>query len=254
MRNNRPIPKLAALMQANRESPRSFTVENAKADEATIFIYDVIGYDFWSDGGVTAKDFADELTGITAKTVHLRINSPGGDVFEARAMVAAMARHPANFIAHVDGVAASAASTLAVCADECEMVKGSMMMIHNAWTFVMGDKNDCTDAAALLNKIDGSIAADYAKRSGKDQADIAALMDAETWFTAEEAVENGLADRVAEGKVKNATKWNLSAYEHAPMPPPDNDEQTDDSDLRAMLDRRLTLCERTQTQPSNSIT
>lgn len=230
-------------MQANRQRPRSFTVENAKSDEATIYIYDVIGYDFWSDGGVTAKDFASELDGITAKTVNLRINSPGGDVFEARAMVAAMDRHPANFVAYIDGVAASAAATIACCADECVMQAGSMLMIHNAWSLAMGNRHDFAAVVDLLAKMDGVIADDYAKRSGMPKADIAAMMDAETWFTPEEAVTAKLADRVAEAKVKNLAHWNLSAYSNAPAVE-NTDDEPDDSHIRAALERRLSLIER----------
>ncbi len=244
--------RLIQLIQANSKQPRSFKVENATGEEATIFIYDVIGYDYWSDGGITALDFANEIAGITAKTVHLRINSPGGDVFEARAMVAAMQRHPANFIAHVDGVAASAAATLAVCADECEMVQGSMMMIHNAWTLVMGDRNDCSAAADLLGKMDGMIAADFAKRTGIDPDAVAAMMDEETWFTADEAVAQKFADRVSEGKAKNQTKWNLSAYAHAPAEPKEEPKAVIEPEpdpkpgqLHAARERELRLLDRT---------
>jgi ATP-dependent Clp protease, protease subunit len=236
-------PALARLMMENKERPRNYRVE-ASGDEATIYIYDVIGFDFWSGGGVTAKDFAEQLDGITAKTVHLRINSPGGDVFEARAMIAAMARHQAKFVAHVDGIAASAASFLAVNAGEVEMGPGSMLMIHNAWTMAIGDKSDLLATAGLLEKIDTSIAADYAKKSGKSNADIAALMNAETWFTAEEAVEAGLADSVSDTEVKNTTRWNLSAYSNAPAPKATDDSAVDDSHIRAALERRLSLIEK----------
>lgn len=236
-----PMQKIAQLLRDNAKAPRNFKVE-AKGDEASIFIYDVIGYDFWTGGGVTAKGFTEELSKITASTVHLFINSPGGDVFEARTMISAMARHPANFIAHVDGLAASAASSIAVAADEMEMAPGSMLMIHNAWTVAMGDKATMNETAALLDKIDGTIADDYAKKAGvtKDQA--AEWMNAETWFTAEEAVSSGLADRVVGEKVK-AQAWNLSAYEHAPEPAAPEPPEFAAEHLNT-LGRRLSLLER----------
>lgn len=240
--------RIMQFFRDNAKRPRSFKVD-AKGDEATIYIYDVIGFDFWTGGGVTAKDFAAELDKIKAKTVHLRINSPGGDVFEARAMVAAMDRHAATFIAHIDGLAASAASFLAVNADEVEMTPGSMQMIHNAWTIAIGDRNDMTRTAALLEKIDGTIADDYAEKSGKSVDAVKKLMDDETWFTAEEAVAEGFADRVAGDEVDDTKNraWNLSAYEHAPKPkaPAAVAEPAELEAHFSNLERRFKLLERT---------
>lgn len=242
------IPRIAQLMRANAARARNFKVVSENADEATIYIYDLIGYDWWSDEGITAKNFSKELDAITAKTIHLRINSPGGDVFEARAMTAAMDRHSAKFIAHVDGVAASAASFLAARADEVEMAEGAMMMIHNAWTIALGDKNDMSKASDLLGKIDTTIADDYAAKSGKSREEIATLMDAETWFTANEAVEAGLADRVAgKSDEKTSNAWDLSAYSNAPKatraPAPNPDESV--AKHFATLERRFALLEKT---------
>lgn len=236
-----PMKKIAQLLRDNAQAPRNFKVE-AKGDEASIYIYDVIGYDFWTGGGVTAKAFTEELSKITASTVHLFINSPGGDVFEARTMISAMARHPANFIAHVDGLAASAASSIAIAANDVEMAPGSMLMIHNAWTLAMGDKRAMTDCAALLDKIDGTIADDYAKKAGVSKDQAAEWMNAETWFTAEEAVDAGLADRVVGEKVK-AQAWNLSAYDNAPAPAEPEPEPDNTLHLQN-LGRRLSLLER----------
>jgi ATP-dependent Clp protease protease subunit len=242
--------RIFQLLRDNAAKPRNFRVENAATDEATIFIYDVIGMDFWTGDGVTAQAFANALAGITAPTIHLRINSPGGDVFEARAMVAQMRNHAAKFIGHVDGLAASAASTIAVCCDELDMADGSMLMVHNAWTLVIGNKEDMTSTAALLAKIDGTIAADYAQRSGATLDQAQQWMASETWFTAQEAVAANLADSVATGSskasAKNAAQWNLTAYEHAPaLPEPEATPSIDEADLRARNERRLGLIERT---------
>lgn len=209
-------PRLAQLIRDNAARPRDYRVQAADGEEPTIFIYDIIGLDFWTGEGVTAKQFAKDLAGLKdAPVIHLRINSPGGDVFEARAMVAAMKGHGAKFVAHVDGLAASAASVIAANADETEMVKGSFNMIHNAWTIALGDRHAMLDAASLLEKVDGTIADDYEKRTKAKRDQVVAWMDAETWFTADEAVEAGLADRVIDAKVK-ASAWNLSAYRHTP--------------------------------------
>jgi ATP-dependent Clp protease protease subunit len=108
----------------------------AEGDEATILLYDVI--DPW--WGVAAKDFIAALAGDHAPTIHLRINSPGGDVFEARAMATAIRQHKSNVIAHIDGVAASAATYIAViAAKEVEMSDGAFFMIHQAWALAMGN-------------------------------------------------------------------------------------------------------------------
>lgn len=163
--------------------------------EATIWLYDVIGDEIW--GGVSAKTFVKDLAAITAPTIHLRINSPGGDVFEARAMVTALRQHPARVIAHIDGLAASAASYIALAADEVEMAEGAFLMIHNAWGVVVGNRHDLLDMAETLEKIDTTILADYQARTHRSSSDIQAWMDKETWFTATEAIDAGFVDRIA---------------------------------------------------------
>lgn len=240
------IPRLVQLLRQNAERPRDYRISNASTDEATIYIYDVIGMDFWTGEGITAQQFAKDLDSIKASTINLRINSPGGDAFEARAMVTAMARHPATFNAYIDSVAASAATGIAANCAKVEMAPGSLYMIHNAWTFAMGDKRDMTSTANLLAQIDGFIAKDYANKSGAAIDQITAWMDAETWFDPEQAVSAGFADAIGTGAPKNCAKWNLSAYNNAPK---QADPQPDDIDvtaLRAMNERRLALAERTR--------
>lgn len=184
------------------------------ADEATIYIYDVID-SFW---GVSAKSVIDALTSVAdVPVVHLRINSPGGDVFEGRAIVEAIKRFSGKTIAHVDSLAASAATSIAIAADEVEIAQGAFFMIHNASGIVYGDKTVMRDRADLMEKVEGSIINDYTAKTGKEASAIAAWMEAETWFTADEAIANGFVDRLsttAEPTAKNS--WNLSAYAKAP--------------------------------------
>lgn len=209
---------LLKLLADNRK--RGLFRAEAEAEEATLYLYDAIVSDAaeaeWF-GGVDPLTFAKALAGISAKTIHLRINSPGGDVFAAQAIAQALREHPARIVAHIDGYAASAATPIAGAADEVIMAPGAMYMIHNAWTIAWGNKNDLMATAALLEKVDGTLAEGYASRTGQDIEQIRAWMDAETWFTAQEAVEAGFADSVAEVKVKASAKWNLSAYAHAPQ-------------------------------------
>lgn len=184
-------------------------VEDA-ADSSTVYLYDVIDPYF----GIGAADFNKELAGLKGKQVHLRINSPGGDVFDARAMATAVAQH-GNVVAHIDGLAASAATYVALAANQVNMADGSFFMIHNAWTLGYGNKSDFAELVNLLDKIDQSIINDYAKKTGKTIEEISGWMSAETWFTAQEALDNGFVDAVTENnKVEN--KWNLSAYVNAP--------------------------------------
>jgi ATP-dependent Clp protease protease subunit len=206
-----------------------------RAEGNTIFVYDVIvasEADAEWFGGVPADAFAQVLSGMSGD-VDLRINSPGGDVFGAKAMAQAIRQYPGQVTAHVDGVAASAATFLTAVADKTIMAPGSLQMIHKAWTLAIGNSDDLTAVADLLNKIDGTIIEAYAtaaNRRGVKPADFAQMMQAETWLTAQEAIELGLADEQSAEKAKAKLRWDLSAYEHAPAAGPDDEEGPDDAD------------------------
>lgn len=215
-----PPHRFQQLLHDNAHTPRRYACQaNAAEDAATIWLYDVIGADAW--GGVDAARFAQDVAAVQAPVIHLRINSPGGDVFDARAMATALRAHPARVVAHIDGLAASAASYVALAADEVAISEGAFLMIHNAWGVVLGNRHDLLEMALTLEKIDASIAADYQRKSGQDLATVQGWMDAETWFTAQQALEAGLVDRIASGASQSATtqqRWNLSAYPDAPLP------------------------------------
>ena len=175
--------------------------DGIRADASTIWIYDVIATDSeeaaWF-GGISPDQFIKALSQTTGP-VTLRINSPGGSVFGAQAMVSAMRAHPAPITARVDSLAASAASVIATEAATLEIVQGGMLMVHKAWGMAVGNEADMRDTADLLAKIDGQIAATYARRAEGDVDEWLATMAAETWFDAAEAVAAGLADRVIDG-------------------------------------------------------
>ncbi len=173
---------------------RHYAIQASEAS-TTVWLYDVIGEDLW--GGVPAKTFVKDLADIRAPVIHLRINSPGGDVFDARAMVTALREHPARIIAHIDGLAASAASYVALACDEVEMAEGAFLMIHNAWGAVVGNRHELLDMAETLEKIDASIVSDYETRTAQSATTIRQWMDAETWFTASEALDANFIDRIA---------------------------------------------------------
>lgn len=236
--------KLLNLAQDNRGKGSGLRAE-ASGDTTTLYVYDVID-GFW---GVSAADFSRELAAITTPNILLRINSPGGDVFEARAMMTAIGDHPANVVARIDGLAASAATALTLACDSVEMADGAFYMIHQAWTFAMGNADDMTATAALLSKIDDVLVAGYAKKSGKKSDEVLALMKAETWFTAQEAVDAGFADKVSEAGDKakaaaqNARTFNLAAFGNAPKALTDAERIDEASRIRSLV--RLGLYERT---------
>lgn len=214
------------LLASNKHRGRFQSEIKPGSNEATVYLYDMIvdseiEAEYW--GGVSPQAFINELKGITASTIHLRVNSPGGSVFAARAMEQAIREHQANVVVHIDGIAASAASFLVMAADHIEMAPGSFMMIHKAWTFAYGNSDDLLKTVEMLDQIDGSIVSTYAKATGQAEAEIASWMAEETWFDADKAVELGFAHSVYEQDVnnqqrssQNKAEWDLSAYAHAP--------------------------------------
>lgn len=198
-----------------KKTPKAQAPKAALNAAANVFyIYDVIG-DFF---GVRAKDFKDFIeNNAESSEIHIHINSPGGSVFEGRAIASLIRSFKGKTVCHVDGLAASAASVVAVACDEVVMALGSMLMIHNAWMVAIGNKKELLDQIDLLEKCDESIATDYEMKSGLPREEIIAMMDAETWLTAEEAVEKHFADRIDEKAQKQDTStFNLAAYDHAP--------------------------------------
>lgn len=197
--------------------------------EATLYIYDVIS----ADWGVSAMAVIDALAQAgDAETLNVHINSPGGDVFEGRAIMAALRRFDGKKVAHIDSLCASAATSIALVCDEVVMADGAFFMIHNAMTIAFGNKGDLRETADTLEKIDGAIVNDYTSKTGQDADRVQAWMDAETWFTAAEAKEHGFVDRVLSADKKAKNTWNLAAFakvpealkEPAPDPTPESEE------------------------------
>jgi|GEM_PF-2263079 len=182
---------------------------------ATIYVYDVIG----SDWGVSAMSVIQAITQAgDSETLTVRVNSPGGDVFESKAIIAAIQSFKGKTVAIIDGLCASAATSIAIACNEVEMASGALFMIHNASGMAYGDKTDMRNTADLLEKVEGTIVAGYVEKTGKDAEDIVAMMENETWMTADEALANGFVDRIGKKPAMENT-WNLSAYGKAPPPP-----------------------------------
>ncbi|HDX0789759.1 head maturation protease, ClpP-related [Stenotrophomonas maltophilia] len=173
-------------------------VRAAGNDANSISIYDSIGED-WEGTGVTAKRISAALRAIGDKDVVVNINSPGGDFFEGVAIYNLLREHQGRVTVQVMGLAASAASVIAMAGDEILMGDGSFLMIHNAWAVAIGNRHDMADAAKLLEPFDTAMAKVYAARSGVTEAEAARMMDEETWIGAAQAVEDGFADGLLDG-------------------------------------------------------
>lgn len=163
-------------------------------DDATITIYDVIGEDVWTGGGFTAKRAAAALRSIGERDVTVNINSPGGDMFEGIAIYNLFAAHKARVTVNVMGIAASAASIIAMSADTIAMGTGTFLMVHNAWGLVIGNRHDMREAADVFDGFDAALVDIYEARTGNKRAEIERLMDAETFMRPEEAIKRGFAD------------------------------------------------------------
>ncbi|RWQ16101.1 head maturation protease, ClpP-related [Mesorhizobium sp.] len=187
------------------------------ADRAEIYVYGPIGMSFWDDG-VSAAQFQKDLKalGSAIKTIDLRINSEGGDVMDARAMYTLLVQHQAKVIAHIDGLAASAASFLAMAGDEIEISEGGFFMIHNSRMTARGGADDFRRAADLLDQVDVTICDTYCARSKKDPGKVKKWMDDETWFTGKEAVEHGFADKMVENLQVAASVRDATGFKNIP--------------------------------------
>lgn len=177
------------------QSGQWYRIANAASDRAEVFIYDAI-----SDFGVGASDFVKDLHGITAGNIDLHINSPGGFVFDGVAIYSALKNHKASVTSHVDGIAASAASFIAMAGDEVVIEKPAKMMIHNAQGLTIGGPAEHAEMTNLLNELSDTIAEIYADKAGGSVQTWRAAMDKTTWYSSADAVKAGLADRVANDK------------------------------------------------------
>ena len=198
--------------------------EDGGSTYAEVYIYDEISW--W---GITAQAFVDELREITDPQIHLHLNSPGGDVFDAHAIYQALVDHKATVTTLVDGLAASAASVVAMAGERIVMGRAAMLMIHDAWGLAIGNAADMRDMAERLDKISDVIASVYAERAGGPLEFWRAAMVEESWYDADEAVQAGLADEVRTRKAagdqdddgagdqgeRPEDRWDLSVFTYA---------------------------------------
>lgn len=182
-------------------------IANAE-DGPVIDMFEQIGEDWWDGSGVTAKAVTKRLEAFAGQEIKVRINSPGGDVFEGLAIYNLIAQHDAKVVVEVLGLAASAASIIAMAGDEILMGAGAKMMIHNAWGVAVGNRNDMRSVADILEGIDAELAGIYQARSGGETEAIAKMMDDETWMNADEALSMSFATGKSAAKTSKDTKKN----------------------------------------------
>lgn len=227
------LSKLTALAGQVRDKQQQHTPTARKpwrivaaADQATVYIYDDIGADLWG-GGISAADFASELDALDVSTINIRLNSQGGQVFEGVAMYEAIKRQAANTVGWVDGLAASAASMIAMACDTLNMAKTSRLMIHDAGIggiYLQGNSRELRDGIAevesfadLLDSLSDTIAAVYADKAGGTPAEWRAQMATDRWYTADEAVAAGLADKVTGADAPTDTLDRAPAVDPTPQ-------------------------------------
>jgi ATP-dependent Clp endopeptidase proteolytic subunit ClpP len=174
-----------------------YKIEN-KGEAAEIWIYEEIGEDFWSGDGITAKSFQKDLATIKAGQINLHINSPGGSVWDGLTIANLLKQHPANVTTYIDGLAASIASVIALAGNKVVMAENALFMIHNPYGMAMGDATEMRKMADTLDKVRDSIVLSYTGKTGKDEGEITALMDAESWLSSFEALELGFIDEITE--------------------------------------------------------
>lgn len=188
----------------------------AEAAPGQIYLYDEISY-----FGVMAGDFVAELAAFGQQDIDLHVNSPGGDVFEGLAILNSLRAYKGKVTAYVDGIAASAASFILMGADEVVMGRNSELMIHDAWGMCLGNAADMLDMAGRLDKVSDNIADVYYSKAGGSVGQWRQSMRDEAWYTADEAVSAGLADRTAESESAVEASFDLSRFKNktcAPVP------------------------------------
>jgi ATP-dependent protease ClpP protease subunit len=187
-------------MALNRWDSSLRAAEENDADERTIGIYDVIGEDWWTGGGFTAKRMSAALRSLGKGPVSVAINSPGGDMFEGIAMYSMLREHPGEVTIKVMGLAASAASIIAMAGDNVQIARPAFLMVHNCWLMAAGNRHDLREVADQLEPFDAAMADVYSARTGDDAKAMAKLMDRETWIGGSAAVDQRFADSLLDSE------------------------------------------------------
>jgi len=190
-------------------------------DEAEILIYDFIGWPF-NDAGELVRALAD----MRGKKITVRINSPGGDVFDSMAIYNAFTSHDAKITTRAEALAASAASIILLAGKEVQAYQNAMLMIHEPLALVVGNQHEMREMADILAKVNENMVDIYTKQSSAGKKEVRDMLKAETWLTAKEAKEKGFIDTILDGKAVKAT-FDLSMFANVPdeLRPEDGDKE-----------------------------
>lgn len=191
---DRKISAFAPATVYDRWGEDASGIRAVSVGDNVITMFDDIGEDYWSGGGITAKKVAAQLRAIGDRPVEVQVNSPGGDMFEGIAIYNVLREHPQDITIKVMGMAASAASLIAMAGDRIEIGVSSFLMIHNCWVMAMGNRHDMAEVATWLAPFDQAMVDLYALRTSAGADEISAMMDAETWLSGSTAIDKGFAD------------------------------------------------------------
>lgn len=188
-----------------------FKVVNKTVTTAEIIIYSEIGFSWWGDG-IDAKSFSDELKEIpkSVTQIDVRINSPGGDVFDGITIYNRLKQHSANVTVYVDGLAASIASIIMMAGDEIILSEGAMIMVHKPMSGLFGNSIELEELISRLDDVEEQLVGIYKRKTGLDRSEIKSMLAKETWLGAEEAIELGFVDKIMEedDEVQMAASFN----------------------------------------------
>ena len=239
-------------MNTPKSTPKFYAMESTGNNETTVTLYDEIGA-----FGAGSKEFLGDLSKLAGQHIHLRINSPGGSVVEGTAIYNALRRHQGGLTVHIDAMAASMASVIAMAGSPVYIADNALLMIHNPWTVSMGESKDLRKEADLLDKLKVNLRNAYVRKTGMNETDISAMMDAETWLDAVEAVALGFADAIEEGvaAAATATPENLRARfdTFAKGKPMDNIETPAAPELEATVVSESAPVEQPATEPAPAV-
>lgn len=189
------------LLKFKARSTKPLQIRSESATKAEIVLYTGIGQDYWGDGSmVSSKQFSDELKALpkTVNELTVRINSPGGDVFDGIAIYNRLKQFDGTVNVIIDGLAASIASIIALAGETITIGEGALYMVHLPWTFAYGNRMELDNVVNRLMDVEEQMLGIYAKRSGLDRSEIKALLEAETWMDADQAIEKGFVDSKVE--------------------------------------------------------
>lgn len=210
-RNQKNAEAVSRFWGKPLDRPEWYKIEASANDQAEILVYDVIGWPY-NDAG----DLVRYVNSLGDKDILVRLNTPGGDVFDGMAIFNSLANHKGKVTIRIEALAASMGSVLAMAGKEIQAYSNTMMMIHDPWIYTAGNQYELREMADLLEKISGNMLDVYAGRSKIGKREMREIMKAETWYTAKEAKEKGFIDTILEtGKAAKA-QFDLTMYTNAP--------------------------------------